>query len=104
MVERPPGHLAEWGRHLQALERVDELLGFSAFRLPGSFCDRIDRRIPDHRALPGIVVPALLVGLAELAVLGRVDLGPWVARDPPALWRLVLQRVEVLRLAGKEVE
>src|SRR5687767_2436208 len=62
------------------------------------------RGVAHDRALARVILPALLIGIAEGPVLGRVDLAPRVARDPPAVRSLVLERVEVLGLAGEQVE
>src|SRR5687768_7867991 len=62
------------------------------------------RGVTHDGTLAWVILPALLIGIAEGPVLGRVDLAPRVARDPPAVRSLVLERVEVLRLAREQVE
>ena len=37
-------------------------------------------------------------------MLGRLDVVPGIARDVPADRRLVLERIEIFRLAGQQVE
>src|SRR5687768_3469212 len=104
VIERAPDDRPERRLHLQTLERFDQLLCVGG---PG-FADRVGHRIhrgvADHRALARVVLPALLVGVAEALVLRRVDLAPGIAGDPPAFGGFVLERVEVLRLAGEQVD
>jgi len=58
------------------------------------------RAVADDRAEARVVFEARLVGLEELGVLGCRDRVPRVAGDIPANGRLVLQRVEIFRLAA----
>ena len=65
--------------------------------------ERHDRRVADHRAEPRIVVVAL-AGRQRRTPCARASGSPYhgIAGDDPADRRLVLQRVEVLGLAGQQ--
>jgi hypothetical protein len=104
VVERAPLDRAEGRLHLQSLESFDDLLRFYALRFPESLGHGVYGGVADHRALARIVLPAFLIGLAKRPVLRGVDLAPRIAGDPPSVRGLVLQRIEVFRLAGEQVE
>src|SRR5687768_850850 len=104
VVERAPYDRAKRGLHLQALQSLDQLLGVRRLRLAHGIRDRVDRGIADDRALPRVILPALLVGITEALVLRRIDFAPGIAGDPPPLRRFVLERIEVLGLPGEQVE
>src|ERR671931_2082442 len=87
---------------LEVRERGDELLGVRAARLGDAGGDRFQGDIAHQRSQARIVVVALLIGADESLVLGRVDLVPRIAGDDPALGRVLLERIEILRLAGKQ--
>src|SRR5207244_950556 len=89
----------------QVGERRDQLLGIGAARLGNARGDRLHRDIADERTEARIVtVEALLVGRDERLVCRRVDLVPRIAGDDPALRRFVLQRIEILGLAGEQAD
>src|SRR6185436_410770 len=104
VIERAPYDRPEGCLHFQALQRFDQLLGVGGLRLADRVGHRIHGGIADHRALARVILPALLIGVAEALVLRRVDLAPRVPGHPPAIGGLVLQRLEVLGLAGDQVE
>src|SRR5262249_24005741 len=60
--------------------------------------------VADHRAQPRIVVPALLIGGDERFVRRRVDRVPRIAGDDPSDRRLVLERIEIFRLAREQAD
>src|ERR1051325_3828219 len=89
---------------LQARECPDQLFGVGATRLGDARGERLHRDVADQRSQARVVAIALLVGIHERLVLGRIDLVPRVTGDDPALRRLVLQRIEIFRLAGQETD
>src|SRR5437870_4252268 len=85
-------------------ERRDQLLGIGAARLGDARGDRLHGDVAHQRAEARIVVEALLVRGDERLVRWRVDLVPRIAGHDPALRRFVLQRIEILGLAGKQAD
>src|SRR3990170_3752096 len=76
VIERAPDDWAERRLHLQALQSFDQLLRVGGPGFADRIGHRIDRGVADHRALARVVLPALLVGVAEALVLRRIDLAP----------------------------
>src|SRR6185503_2999412 len=104
VIERAPDDGTKRSLHFQALQRFHQLFGVGGLRLADRVRHRVHGGIADHRSLPRVILPALLISVAEAPVLRRVDLAPRVPGHPPAIRGLVLQRIEVLGLAGEQVE
>src|SRR5690349_1815167 len=102
MVDRAVGDRPGGRIYLEAGERGDQLVGISAARLGDASRERLDGDVADERTQPRIVVVTLLIRAHERFVLRSIDLVPRVAGDDPALRRLVLQRIEILRLAREQ--
>src|SRR5499427_3839755 len=104
VVERAEAYGAERRVDPETLHRLDQLLAVEAPRLPDRGGGGHHRSVANDRSRPRVAVPALAVGVEEAPVLRRVDRVPGIARDPPAFGRLVLQGIEVLRLAAEEIQ
>src|SRR5581483_966649 len=104
VIARPIDEGPEWTVDMQALECLDQLFGIGRLRLGDTGGQRLHGHVADNRAEPRIVVIFLLVGVDEGDMLLGLDLVPRIAGDDPADRRLVLERVEIFRLAGEQAD
>ena len=99
VFERPERSL-----HLEPAECRDQLVGVGRSRLGDAGGERVDGVVADHRAQPRIVVPAFLICGDKRLVRRRVDRLPGIAGDRPSDRRLLLERIEIFRLAGEQAD
>jgi hypothetical protein len=89
---------------LEAAEGVDELLGVGRARLRDPGGQRLDRQIARRSNPCADSRGTVLIGGDERLVLRRRDFVPGIAGDDSAGRSLVLERIEIFRLAAEEVD
>src|SRR4029078_3199388 len=104
MVARAEFERPERALDLEPAERRDQLVGVVRALLGDAGGKRVDGVVTDHRTQPRIVVPSLLIGGDERLVRRRVDRLPGIAGAGPADRRLVLERIEIFRLAREQAD
>src|SRR6516162_2795901 len=104
MVAGAENKWPEGSVHLEAAKGVNELFGVGRAGLSDAGRERFHRQVADDRTEPRIVVVALLISSKESLVLGRIDLAPGIAGDDPAGRCLVLEWIEIFRLAAQQID
>src|SRR6516162_10997434 len=102
MVAGAENKWPEGSVHLEAAKGVNELFGVGRAGLSDAGRERFHRQVADDRTEPRIVVVALLISSKES--LGRIDLAPGITGDDPAGRRLVLEWIEIFRLAAQQID
>ena len=102
VIDLAEGDLAEGRSHRQTFRRRDQLLGIGRICLAEDRRRRLDGLVADDRAEPRVVLVLGLIGLEECIVFRRLDRVPGIAGNDPAFRRLLLERIEIFGLTGKE--
>ena len=95
----------EWSQgavELEPAECCDNFVGVARAGLGDSSGEGVHGHIADHRAKPRIIVPTLLIGRHEGRMRRRLDRVPRIAGNDPSDRRLVLERIEIFRLAREQ--
>ena len=102
MVDRPECNRPKRRLDSDPFCGVDKLLAVGRLGFSENRCGALEHCVADHRAQPGIVIVFRLVSFEKGGVVRDRNRVPRIAGHDPSHRRLILERVEIFRLASEQ--